>query len=105
MTRRAGEEFRLSINLVILTCRRLSTSRLCATHECVAQDWVVARLVVNGVERRSIMTARINLATPNAGIKAMRAIEVWPRDNPDPELHALVKARVSRINACTAATR
>jgi AhpD family alkylhydroperoxidase len=47
------------------------------------------------------MTLRINLAAPNAGIEAMRAVEAWLQDNLDPRLLSLVKTRASQINGCT----
>src|SRR4051812_18360678 len=47
------------------------------------------------------MTLRINLATPNEGIEAMRGVEGWVHNNLDPKLLALVKMRASQVNVCT----
>ncbi|WP_298873180.1 carboxymuconolactone decarboxylase family protein [uncultured Bradyrhizobium sp.] len=47
------------------------------------------------------MTPRINLASSNEGIEAMRAANRWVQGNLDPKLAALVKVRASQINGCT----
>lgn len=47
------------------------------------------------------MTPRINLASPNEGIEAMRAANHWAQSSLDPKLVALVKVRASQINGCT----
>jgi AhpD family alkylhydroperoxidase len=46
------------------------------------------------------MTPRINLATSNEGLDAMRAVESWLAKNLEPKLLALVKMRASQINGC-----
>lgn len=47
------------------------------------------------------MTPRINLATPNEGIEAMRAADGWAQKMLEPKLLGLVKTRASQINGCT----
>jgi len=46
------------------------------------------------------MTPRINLATSNEGLDAMRAVESWLAKNLEPKLLAHVKMRASQINGC-----
>lgn len=47
------------------------------------------------------MKPRINLATPNQGIEAMRAADGWAQTKLEPKLLGLVKMRASQINGCT----
>ena len=46
------------------------------------------------------MTPRINLASPNEGIEAMRVADHWAASHLDPKLLALVKVRACQINGC-----
>lgn len=47
------------------------------------------------------MTPRVNLATPNEGLDALRAADAWAGKRLDSKLLGLVKVRASQINGCT----